>query len=311
MNSIETFLESMTTGMRQAVPFVKMQALGNDFVFVHQRDIPELAATEIAALARRICDRHFGIGADGFILVRDPQDGTCQISWLYTNSDGSEAAMCGNGIRCLALYAVHFGLVGPGEFMVETAIGPVLVNYVDPQNITSDLGEPILEPSRVPVASTNKDVEAPLVANKLRTLLGDVTMTTVSMGNPHCVIFLDKLATESEMLAAAVDIQKNAQLFPAGVNVEFVVADTPESARVYVVERGCGPTLACGTAAAAVQVAGVLEGRLKRSVTIHLPGGPLLLSWSERDNHVRITGPAQIAFEGLFDWQQYATEEQM
>ncbi len=313
MNSLELFLETaQAEGMQYAVPFVKLHGLGNDFVIVHERDLVAAASdlgvheenlAYTSALAAAICDRHFGIGADGLILARETLVEGCALGWLYINSDGSRAEMCGNGLRCLAFYAVRLGLAPASSFSVDTAIGAVPVVFESADRITTDLGEPILEPGLVPVAQIENS-NGMVVAQELKTKSADYKATCVSMGNPHCVIFESELRNSTQLLREALDIQAS-PVFPAGVNVEFVTSNRPDHARVYVVERGCGPTLACATGAAAVLVAGVLERRLNRTATIELPGGALQVSWSASDNRVRIQGPATVAFEGVFDLKRY------
>lgn len=291
-----------------------MQALGNDFVFVEESQLSATTTGKLivrdfsaqgAVLARALCDRHFGIGADGLIVVRKPTRSDCQVSWLYFNGDGSISSMCGNGLRCLGLYAATRQLVTGLSFNIETAVGPVPVVVVDSSTITTDLGEPILEAHKVPVAGKGKDkiVNQPIVVGGQQ-----LAATCVSMGNPHCVLF-DTRLDEAQWRHLAPQIQQM-QLFPEGVNVEFVEVATRARARVFVWERGCGPTLACASGAAAVLVAGVLEGRLDRSAVIELPGGSLMVQWDEKDHHVRMTGSAKFAFSGTFDIDAYWPGEQ-
>jgi diaminopimelate epimerase len=313
MNNTRASFNTTDIGMRNGVAFTKMQALGNDFVFVDERDLAAIPASKQllqdlplhgALLARAVCDRHFGIGADGLIVVRKAQDPQCAVSWLYLNSDGSQSAMCGNGLRCLALYSVENGLVNERQFKVETAVGAVGVSMIDSDCITSDLGEPTLSSAGIPVAvvaaaGNTKEV----VRHSLQSGKTQFNATCVGLGNPHCVIFESPVAADERALLAP-QIQA-LPFFPEGVNVEFVDVLSPAEARVFVWERGCGPTLACASGAAAVLVAGVLEGRLSRQATIRLPGGALLVSWSEDDRHVRITGPARTMFKGAFDLERY------
>jgi diaminopimelate epimerase len=290
---------------RLEIPFAKMQGLGNDFVFIDAADLEKSAsgrdllsqwATKKAGLARALCDRRFGIGADGLILVRKTKDARCLLGWSYTNSDGSPSAMCGNGIRCLALWAHRRGLIDKGELFVDTEIGAIPVDFQSAELITTDLGEPVLDSEHIPMSgqAREKVLRAPLTLNE-RT----VRVTCVNMGNPHCVLFEHGLSEES--LAA---IASQVQLHPSfleGVNVEFVRVESPTRAHVDVFERGAGRTLACATGAAAVLVAGVLEESLQRKAQIVLPGGPLHIEWSAHDGHVRISGPAKFVFDGNVD----------
>jgi diaminopimelate epimerase len=285
--------------------FAKMQGLGNDFVVVAESEIRRLPRADelleddsglLSQLAKYVCDRHFGVGADGLIVVRNSDRKDCQVGWTYINSDGSSSVMCGNGLRCLALFAQESGLVSDRSFSVSTKKGPVAIQFDGANRITSDLGEPILEANNIPTSEKHANQ---LLKHPLR--VGNLTMgaTCVSMGNPHCVIFESGYsAVETRELAPKI---QELPFFPESVNVEFVDVLSPSHAKVFVWERGCGPTLACASGAAAVLVAGVLEERLSRTSTIELPGGPLEVSWSAEDNHVRITGPATMVFEGKID----------
>lgn len=311
-----------------------MQALGNDFVVVDARRLAQSAPgssllvrwSEVAgALARALCDRHFGIGADGLILALDGQvlaqmrlgalasqeallQSPGDIGWIYTNSDGSGSDMCGNGLRCLALLAVNRELVEKREFTVATGIGAIAVNCRSAESISIDIGAPKLRTDLIPLETKTQAqfVRQPLTLQAFgprRELL----VTCVGMGNPHCVVFGDYANTlhgSSELSALAGAIQNN-DLFPAGVNVEFAAVKSPELVRVLVFERGCGPTLACASGAAACVVAGVLEKRLARSCTVELPGGSLQVSWSDSDGHVVLTGPAREVFDGQIDLLQF------
>ncbi len=288
-----------------SVPFAKLQALGNDFVFLSQhhlrasaagRDLLDNFAEKGALLARRLCDRHFGIGADGLILVAESDNALCQLSWSYFNADGSAAMMCGNGLRCLALYAVDNQLVDSGQFSISTGIGPVPVVFESPERITTDLGQPILESALIPVAGEPRSQ----VLKESLTIGGlSFSVTCVSMGNPHCVVFESGLK-ESDFRVLAPRMQE-LSFFPQGVNVEFVDIVDRSHARVFVWERGCGPTLACASGAAATLVAGVLEGRLERSAVIELPGGNLKVTWLSDKGHVLISGPASCSYKGVLD----------
>jgi diaminopimelate epimerase len=312
MSKTETSLNARLAGNKTSVPFAKMHGLGNDFVFVHERDL-EAAVVKTGVpfsspghgqLAARICDRNFGIGADGLIVVREPRRTDCQVGWIYYNSDGSPSAMCGNGLRCLGYWVWHYQYLTQSDFVVDTAVGPVPVSVRDGDHITTVIGEPILRSTDIPVGGPQRD----RVVKEHVTLAGDeYDITCVSVGNPHCVIFNSGFSKE-EKAARAPKIQMD-PFFPEGVNVEFVEVQDSKHCDVYVWERGCGPTLACASGSAAVLVAGVLENRLDRTAVIRLPGGPLTVSWSELNNKVSITGPARISYEGQFDVAQYMSEE--
>jgi len=287
------------------LPFAKMHGLGNDFVLVRQEDLASLSLgreiladwqNSAAILARTLCDRHFGIGADGFILVSPPDDKECEVAWTFLNSDGSHSDMCGNGLRCLALFHNLSSQSEKREFFVQTNIGAMPVAFNGPEKITINLKEPILQSKQIPFHGQAKNQ---IVKETITVDGASFTITCVNMGNPHCVIFAPSIK-EQDYLRYAPQIQQLPE-FPEGVNVEFVEVLSLDRARVIVFERGAGLTLACATGAAAVLVAGVLESRLKRKATIELPGGNLEVDWSNKDNHVRLTGPATFAFTGTID----------
>ncbi len=289
----------------ESLPFAKMQGLGNDFVVVSEKDLASgrigarilrNAEKELSRLAKALCNRHFGVGADGLIIVRATDRQDCDFSWTYINNDGSPADMCGNGLRCVALWALDRGVVTSDHFTVSTAKGPVPVVFQDLNHITVDLGLPILESQKIPVAGAARDK---VVKEQISVDGKTLVATCVSMGNPHCVIFEPGLnPLQYDLYAPQI---QTTGMFPEGVNIEFVITENPQCARVFVWERGCGPTLACASGAAAVVVAGVLEGRLNRKTRIDLPGGSLEAEWSEQDGHVRITGPARESYRGSVD----------
>jgi diaminopimelate epimerase len=297
--------------------FCKMQALGNDFVVVAEQDlrnavkacavgkaekIDELEAAALPELAKKLCSRHFGIGADGFIVVRRGSK-PGRLSWTYLNSDGSSSQMCGNGLRCLALWAEEHGFAPSNEYFVETGKGPVQIKFISPASISTDLGEPILAPNLIPVRDAG---ESPIIAKAIDAGSNKIGITCVSMGNPHCVTFLDDL--NAAWLESAASCLQADSYFPEGVNVEFVKVESRSHVKVVVYERGCGRTLACASGAAAVAVACVLEKKTERELTVELEGGPLQISWSEEDNHVRITGPAGTVFRGQVDLKSLLSE---
>lgn len=284
--------------------FTKMQALGNDFVVVDQDELEVvLSALELLhgkrlqppQLARQLCRLHFGIGADGFIVAIRGRQG--EIAWQYLNSDGSSSLMCGNGLRCLALWCVRAGWAPGRAFTITTARGPVAIEFESEDAISTDLGEPALEGRFIPVSGPVVD-QARVVRHKIRVLNRELSVTCLSMGNPHCVVF-EPEARENEYAALAEALQAD-ELFPEGANIEFVWVQSRESVAVKVWERGCGATLACASGAAAVLVAGVLEGRLERQAVVSLPGGDLKVTW-RADGHVVITGPARVSFQGSID----------
>jgi diaminopimelate epimerase len=269
-----------------------MQGCGNDYIYVDCFANP--MPHDPAGLSRAISDRHFGVGADGLILIC-PSD-VADARMRMFNADGSEAEMCGNGVRCVAKYVYDHGLVRKPTLSVETGRGVVTLELEIAggavRQVQVDMGEPILEAARIPtLLSGDPPINAPLSLPK-----GKFQPTCVSMGNPHCVIFVETLADDM-LLATGPRIERH-DVFPRRTNVEFVRVNRPDDVTVRVWERGSGETLACGTGACAVAVAGLLTGRTGRRVTAHLRGGDLKIFWSETDNHVYLTGPAVEVFAG-------------
>jgi diaminopimelate epimerase len=273
--------------------FTKMHGIGNDYVYVDcfRHPIPR----DPAELARKISDRHFGVGGDGLILIC-PSDQGADARMRMFNADGSESEMCGNGLRCVAKYVHDHGIAAKERLRLQTGRGILTVDLEitggKANQVRVNMGEPILEPAKIPTTfSGERAVNVPLMIDG-RTF----EATCVSMGNPHCVIFVPK-ATDELVLGIGPKIE-HAPQFPARVNVEFVEVISPTELRQRTWERGSGETLACGTGASAVCVAGVLTGRSQRNVVIHLLGGDLRLHWNEADNHVYKTGPAVEVFQG-------------
>ena len=285
--------------------FTKMHGAGNDYVYVNcfQEPIPE----QPAELARRVSDRHLGIGGDGLILICPSEAADARMRMF--NADGSEAQMCGNGIRCLAKYVYDHGLCRQPALRIETGRGvlPVDLEVSDGrvQRARVDMGQPILKPAEVPTTLPGNPAVAggPVVAAELEVAGQRLQVTCVSMGNPHCVTFVDE-PTDDWVLVVGPRIETDPH-FPSRVNAEFVQVISPAEVRVRVWERGSGETLSCGTGASAVCVAGVLTGRTGRKIVAHLPGGDLELDWAD-DNHVYLTGPAVEVFTGVWkgeaDW---------
>jgi diaminopimelate epimerase len=277
--------------------FTKMHGLGNDFVVVD-----DLAGTWHfdEGAVRWICDRHFGVGGDGLILVRSATDGLSDFFMLYYNADGTTAEMCGNGIRCFAKWLVDRGHVTGDSIGVQTLGGPrhIDVERDDDGRMTTarvDMGEPGLAPADIPADFTGEQVfECPL-----ETEMGTFNVTCVSMGNPHTIIWVDDVdAAPVETLGPIVETHPK---FPRKTNVEFAQAcDDPDRVRLRVWERGVGETLACGTGACAAAVAAALSCRTGRTATIELPGGELLIDWAP-DGHVYMTGTAEEVFQGAID----------
>lgn len=277
------------------IQFTKMHGAGNDYVYVDcfAQPVPE----NLPELARRIADRHFGVGGDGLILIRPSEiaDGRMQMF----NADGSQAEMCGNGIRCVAKYLFEHDLVRKESLAIETDAGvlDLELQLVDGQveKIRVNMGEPILDAERIPTTLS----ESPIVDTPLTIGGATYLATCLSMGNPHCVIFVDE-PTDDLVLVEGSKIEVS-DYFPEKTNVEFAQVLSASEIKQRTWERGSGETLACGTGASAVCVAGVLSNRTARRVTIHLPGGDLELEWNETDNHVYMTGPAEEVFSGEWD----------
>lgn len=271
--------------------FTKMQGIGNDYVYVN---CFEENIKNPSKVAKFISDRHFGIGSDGLVLIL-PSD-ICDFKMRMINSDGSEAEMCGNAIRCVGKFVFDKGLTKKTEITVETLAGikalKLHINNGLVEGVTASMGEPILESEKIPVLSDDKNF-----INKKITVEGkDYFATCVSMGNPHCVVYLNDIDN--------LDIEKigpyfeNHKLFPKRINTEFVEIINKDTIKMRVWERGAGETLACGTGACAVLVSSYLNGHSNRRATIKLLGGDLLIDWNEKDNNVYMTGSATLVFEG-------------
>ncbi len=276
--------------------FTKMQGAGNDYVYVDcfRQEMPH----NPAGMSRAISDRHFGVGSDGLILICPSTIADARMRMF--NADGSESEMCGNGIRCVAKFLYDHGLVRKPALRVETGRG-VLSLELEIQSgsvsqVRVDMGEPILEASKIPTTLAG----SPPVNAALEVAGRTLHVTCVSMGNPHCVTFVDEI-TDELVLRLGPKIETH-PAFPRKTNVEFVSVKAPDELTMRVWERGSGETLACGTGACGAAVAGVLAGKSQRRVTMHLRGGDLQLHWSENDNHVYMTGPAVEVFSG--DWAE-------
>ena len=276
--------------------FVKMHGLGNDFLLIEDQEARKIASIKDFAMAA--CNRHFGVGGDGIILILPSQK--ADIRMRIYNSDGSEAEMCGNGIRCLAKYAYERGLVHDPIFTVETEAGIIIPEIMledeKVKSIRVDMGQPSLESTKIPVAVDKEKI----IQEPLEVLGKTFQITAVSMGNPHAVIF----EIPDQWKAFGEAIEKH-PFFPRKTNVEFVRCFSPQQAEVKVWERGAGPTLACGTGACAVLVAGVLNQKLNRKAEIRLPGGSLTIEWSSEDQHIYMEGPAQEGFSADLSEEVY------
>ena len=272
--------------------FTKMHGAGNDYILVDC--FQESLAGDLPALAREISHRRFGVGADGLILIHPSDQADARMQMF--NADGSEAEMCGNGIRCVGKYVHEQGISQQNPLTIETASGVLSLQLErdgdQVSGVCVDMGEPGLTAGQIPTLLPGDPV-----VNRPLTIDGrQLEVTCVSMGNPHCVVFVDE-ATDELVLGSGPQIELD-EHFPERGNVEFVEVISPAEVRQRTWERGSGETWACGTGASAVCVAGVLAGRTSRQVTNHLLGGDLELHWNEDDNHVYMMGPATEVFRG-------------
>ena len=276
--------------------FIKVHGLGNDFILLEQA---AYEGRDLAKLAIRLCDRHTGIGADGLLLVAAPGREDADIRMRIINQDGSEAEMCGNGIRCFARYVFEQGLVSGTEFRVETKAG-VMVPHISVEDgrvkdVKIDMGKPALERQAIPMDGSAGTV----LAEKLVLEDGSsYAITSMFMGVPHTMVFVDSLSDE---LVSSVGrrIEKN-PVFPQGTNVNFVVIHGRSKIEVRTWERGAGATLACGTGCCASAVAACLNGYTDRNVTVQVQLGSLQIQYAA-DETVWMSGPAEIVYRGVWD----------
>jgi diaminopimelate epimerase len=281
--------------------FTKMHGAGNDYVYVNcfEEALPE----DPGELARRVSDRHFGIGGDGLILICP--SAVADAGMRMFNADGSEAEMCGNGVRCVAKYVYDHDICRNTALRIETGNGVLRLELeiADQKvhRVRVDMGEPILEPPRVPTTLPGNPAFAGSPVADVDLDLGDCrpAVTCVSMGNPHCIAFVEEL-TDHWVLSVGPRVESDRH-FPRRINVHFVRIQGRGEVTMRTWERGSGETLACGTGACAVCVAGALTGRTDRKILAHLPGGDLELEWAA-DNHVYMTGAAVEVFRG--EWEE-------
>lgn len=277
------------------VAFVKMQGLGNDYVFLD--GIASPLPADLPSASRRISDRHFGVGGDGLIAILPGESAPVRMRMF--NADGSEGEMCGNGLRAFAKYVFECGYVRDEEFDVETMAGTmrprVLVERGRVGRVRVDMGSPRFERGSIPMTG---EPSGTCIDELIRLGGADVRATCVSMGNPHCVIFVEDVSRAPvTTLGAAIERDRT---FPRRTNVSFVAVKNRRELAMRVWERGSGETLACGTGACASAVAAALTSRADREVAVHLPGGTLVIEWSDR---VFMTGPAVEVFRGELDWE--------
>ncbi|MFC2174378.1 diaminopimelate epimerase [archaeon] len=264
--------------------FTKMHGAGNDFVVINAME--ETLPADLNAFAKKIADRHFGVGCDQILLI-DKSD-SADFKMRILNHDGGEVEMCGNGIRCLARFAHERGLTDKKKITVET-LGGIIKPEIVGDRVKVDMGEPRLQSK-----NWNFGMDK-VIAHELNVGERPFKVTLVSMGNPHCVVFADDLGFDLPVLGPLFE---NHSSFPNRINTEFVKVLNEDEVEVRVWERGAGETLACGTGASAVGVACVLNNKTNRGITVHLAGGDLGIEWSE-DNHVYMTGSAEFVFDGV------------
>ena len=275
--------------------FTKMQGLGNDYIYINSL---EKAVADPSALARKMSDRHFGVGADGIVLIgREGEDFTMRMF----NADGSEAEMCGNAARCVGKYIRDKGLSDRDEIRLWTGAGMKILQLSvkdgETVSVRVDMGEPILVPEKIPVNLTgDRAVRVPFEIPGFRG-----AMTCVSMGNPHAVFFVED--TERFDVHGIGSVIETHPLFPRKTNVEFATILSRKELRMRVWERGAGETMACGTGACATLVAAVLNGYCERDAVLRLNGGPLRVTWDAESNRVFQEGPAVFVFDGEFTAQ--------
>ena len=273
------------------IKFTKMHGLGNDYVYI---DAIHQDINEPSSLARFVSNRNFGIGSDGLILIC--KSDIADFKMRMFNSDGSEAEMCGNGIRCVGKFVYDKGLTNKTEVAIETLAGIkyLKLNVKDGKVDTArvDMGEPIFEPNKI-----QKNTEENPVKNlKVMAQEKDFNMTCVSMGNPHAITIVEDVKKfDVEKYGKVLEVDK---VFPKRINVEFAEIVDENNIKMRVWERGAGETLACGTGACATLVACNINGYTDRKATIELLGGDLYIEWNKEDNHVYMTGPATTVFEG-------------
>jgi len=278
----------------ESLNFTKMQGLGNDFVVIEENELSKVKISR-PELAQKLCDRRFGIGADGLMIII-PKGTNTDLEWDFYNSDGTVAEMCGNGMRCFAKYVFEKGIITKNKFSVKTLAGVIIPEINQDGTITVNMGNPIFEPANVPVVSA----KTPVLNEKIVAKSKEFIFNAISMGNPHCVIFAGKNAKELA-LEYGKDIEFDSK-FPKKTNVEFVEILSKNEIKIDVWERGCGITQACGTGACASVVAAILNNLTNNEVVANLPGGQLKIRWDgsigDLKQNVFMSGVAEFVFSG-------------
>lgn len=272
--------------------FTKMQGIGNDYVYVDCTK--ENKIENPAELSKKVSNRHFGIGSDGLILIENSN--VADFKMAIYNADGSQAEMCGNGIRCVAKFVFDKGLINKENITIETLAGikqlKLSTENGKVKKVRVDMEEPILEAKKIPVISDKN----PVIDLQLQAADKTFTATCVSMGNPHAITFVNNVEEfDVEKYGKILEIKKE---FPKHSNIEFVELIDKNNIKMRVWERGSGETLACGTGSCASVVACILNNKTERKVNVHLLGGTLEIEWNKQNNHVYMEGPAEIVFEG-------------
>lgn len=284
----------------EKLKFVKMHGTGNDYIYIDMTT--NYYKFDPADLSRKISDRHTGVGSDGLILVYDTKTDSADFKMRIFNPDGSEAEMCGNGIRAFARYVHEHRLTNKKMLQIETGAGIKRVELVFKAGriwgAKVDMGEPILEGKKIPV-TVDKN---PVANEEISVEDKNFRFTAVSMGNPHCVIFADELT--DELVKGIGPKIENHSLFPKRINVEFVKILDGGNVEMRVWERGVGETMACGTGAGAAAVACALNGKTGKRVNVKVLGGELQIEWAA-NNHVYMTGPAEEVFEGVYTYREF------
>lgn len=275
----------------KTIKLTKMQGCGNDFVIIDFQEY-EKTGMEMSELAKKVCDRNFGVGADGMIIPKlNPENKEADISWYFYNSDGSTAQMCGNGMRCFTKYCIDNKLVDKTAFSVETLAGIIKPELLENGLIKVNMGKPVLEDKKIPFWNENGE-------HKLIAMDKEFDITPVSMGNPHCVIISDDDPLELAKTYGPV-IEKH-EFFPEKTNTEFVKVKSRMEIDMRVFERGCGITLACGTGACASVVACVLNNLTENKVKVNLLGGPVFVEWQgsadNTEKDIFLIGSANYSF---------------
>lgn len=280
------------------IKFTKMHGLGNDYVYIDCTD--EQKIKNISSLAQFISNRHFGVGSDGLILIC--KSDIADFKMRMFNYDGTEAEMCGNGIRCVGKFVYDKGLTKKDNITVETLAGIKKLKFNikkgNVETVEVDMGEPILEPDKVPVIS-----EEAIVKNlKIKARENEFKFTCVSMGNPHAITIVDN--TKDFNIEKYGPVLERDEHFPRRANIEFIELVDKNNIKMRVWERGAGETLACGTGACASVVACALNGYIENEANVELLGGTLKIRWDKENNHIYMTGPATTVFEGEIDYKE-------